>query len=1199
MHLGKIEKRKALLHLLVDQAQVDICVVAETRFIKGRGCDLMEEVFKEEFVWYGKDRVTNIKGGIGGVGILIRKGVGITREVKRSKTSDVIWVEIKMGEEVLLVAGVYWSPGEDLVESIQELEEDIGRFKEQGKVVVMGDFNCRIGELPTVYSVGSRVVFPRKSEDVKVNEKEKTTIRRKGRMFIDSMNASDMFVMNGLDSGSEYTFFGNGNSIIDYIVLSRELLIFDYTEEEEGEEMDLYEKNANQVITNFKEPNSGIYYRPRSTKVWNEFGEVVSDHRLVTCELSYDRAYVMEEKQQKVMPEQSSWNRKDNGDPAYWEPLRQEMEKQFGEWDMAELKGNSPDELSNSFLEILNDIANKTLGRRSHAPKDRTHKRKVIKFDQKLYYLLLKEKETYLEWKCGNKVEKENLKRIYKMTSKERRKRTRELERQLEDNIIDDMERLRCRNPKEYWRKLYELAGKKQNTELPTQIRDWSDKLVSGNEALEMWKKSFEKLGTEEQSEEFNADFYEYVQQEVQEIQEEMKGDAAWYNRPLELEEISRAIKTLRRGKAAGLDGMINEIFMYGGPSLEAAVHKLFNKFWDMEEFPSEWSKGLICPIFKGGTLEDKLDPTKYRGITLLSIVGKLFSCVLKNRLEEFCEANNVLAEEQAGFRSTRSTIDHIFTLHEIIMNRRPKRTYCCFIDIQKAYDRVWRDGLWKKLYDAGIRGKLWNMIKNMYTNVQSCMGINGVKSNFFQIKLGLRQGCVLSPLLFDIFINDLVEEIKKSELGVQYGNDKIAILLFADDIVIIAETAKDLQLLMNILYEYSLKWRIKFNHEKSAVVVFQHRNTERGKNKRNTREWWLGTQLILETDSYKYLGVEMDKGLTFIEFKTRIADKARKNRTLAWNMGIKRARLSVKAGVNLWHSLIRPSLEYGSQIWGLGRWEEAEVIQREMGRKILRCNRQSSSVAVRGELGWWTISGRRDYIKLRYWIHLLLLDNTRLIKRVYQFSKQTYERIAKNNWTKGIHQLTKKYNITHLWENEEAIYNVPDTVNTPEKIKRFWFHQMWMKVQIVEEKKWRKDLEKKSKLALYRSIKQNLEMEKYLTLRVKTHYRKIFTLFRMGTYPLQIEKGRWFCEEKQSRVCLKCMSGAIEDELHFLFECEVYEFHRQKFYAKVKCLLGCTDPENQPKEKNWETFMRGQNPTLFKEVTQYLAAALRTRNRI
>ena len=211
---------------------------------------------------------------------------------------------------------------------------------------------------------------------------------------------------------------------------------------------------------------------------------------------------------------------------------------------------------------------------------------------------------------------------------------------------------------------------------------------------------------------------------------------------------------------------MINEIFMYGGKELENATFKFFKEIWDSEVFPQEWSKGLIFPIFKGGPPEAKQDPLSYRGITLLSVVGKLYTIILKDRLEEWCEKQKIIAEEQAGFRKARSTIDHIFTLHEMIMCRRPSKTYCCFLDIQKAYDRVWREGLWTKLHKYGIRGKLWRIIKNIYARVESCVLVNGERTEFFQILLGLRQGCILSPLLFDLFINDLVEEIRKSGLG-------------------------------------------------------------------------------------------------------------------------------------------------------------------------------------------------------------------------------------------------------------------------------------------------------------------------------------------------------------------------------------------------------------------------------------------------
>ena len=130
-----------------------------------------------------------------------------------------------------------------------------------------------------------------------------------------------------------------------------------------------------------------------------------------------------------------------------------------------------------------------------------------------------------------------------------------------------------------------------------------------------------------------------------------------------------------------------------------------------------------------------------------------------------------------------------------------------------------------------------------------------------------MRQGCILSPILFLIFINGLIEEIKKLNIGVLYGKVKIAILLFADDIALLAESREDLEILMRVTSEYSKKWRFDFNYDKSAVVIFE--------NTRNNapialgecineclcgHHWKLGDKLIIETDMYKYLGIELEK---------------------------------------------------------------------------------------------------------------------------------------------------------------------------------------------------------------------------------------------------------------------------------------------------------------------------------------------------
>jgi hypothetical protein len=160
-----------------------------------------------------------------------------------------------------------------------------------------------------------------------------------------------------------------------------------------------------------------------------------------------------------------------------------------------------------------------------------------------------------------------------------------------------------------------------------------------------------------------------------------------------------------------------------------------------------------------------------------------MFTSILNRRLSDFVELHSMLADEQAVFRRERSVRDQLFILTEAIKNRRPLPTYCAFIDVAKAYDKVWRDGLWYKLWVSGIRGKMWRILRNIYREVQSAVLVgDNVRTEFFNIDLGLRQGCKLSPLLFALFINDLSKVINDLYLGIKCGGQRISILFFADE---------------------------------------------------------------------------------------------------------------------------------------------------------------------------------------------------------------------------------------------------------------------------------------------------------------------------------------------------------------------------------------------------------------------------------
>ena len=177
-----------------------------------------------------------------------------------------------------------------------------------------------------------------------------------------------------------------------------------------------------------------------------------------------------------------------------------------------------------------------------------------------------------------------------------------------------------------------------------------------------------------------------------------------------------------------------------------------------------KWREGfIVTPLIKG----DKEDPGNYRGITLLSVVGKVFCKILNDHLVQHLYKSGKIHEGQAGFCAGRCCIDNIFTLNELMQGRlkEGKKIFSFFLDIQKAYDSVWHNGLWLKLWNMGVKGKMRRVIKTMYSSSRSAVLLKGEKSSTFIVEQEVVQGCSLPPILFSVFISDLLNEIDRIQV--------------------------------------------------------------------------------------------------------------------------------------------------------------------------------------------------------------------------------------------------------------------------------------------------------------------------------------------------------------------------------------------------------------------------------------------------
>ena len=185
-----------------------------------------------------------------------------------------------------------------------------------------------------------------------------------------------------------------------------------------------------------------------------------------------------------------------------------------------------------------------------------------------------------------------------------------------------------------------------------------------------------------------------------------------------------------------------------------------------------------------------------------------------------------------------------MYVLYTTVKNRllHNKETFACFIDVKKASDKVDRDCMWYKQHDIGVKGKMFNDIKSLYTDVTCKVRVNNQCTESFPVNCGVKHGCNLSPTLFAFYINDLALDIKNWNVGITAGNLNLSLLLYADDIVLLAGTAGD------VLNQWCHKWRMKINQTKSKVIHFRCKKT-----KQTISNFKCGDISLDVTSEYKY----------------------------------------------------------------------------------------------------------------------------------------------------------------------------------------------------------------------------------------------------------------------------------------------------------------------------------------------------------
>ena len=315
-------------------------------------------------------------------------------------------------------------------------------------------------------------------------------------------------------------------------------------------------------------------------------------------------------------------------------------------------------------------------------------------------------------------------------------------------------------------------------------------------------------------------------------------------------EEIIKASKRLKNGKSIGNDAICNEMIKcLVHTKFIDVIRMLFNAILTRTYFPSSWKVKYIIPIFKS---DDSFDPNSYRGISVSSCLGKLFTLVINERLIKCLDIENTLSSFQIGFRRGYKTSDHVFVLNTIINSyfSNGKEVYACFVDFSKAYDSVWGKGLLYKLILYGLSFQIISLIDSMYSELKAAVKLSNGITPFFNSAVGLRQGCNLSSLLFNIFVNDIFDIFDDLKCcPVKLNNKPITSLMYADDLLILSETEDGLKESLQRLGKYAKQWKMKINAKKTKIMVFNKQG------RKSDMKVKLNDLVIESCEQYPYLG--------------------------------------------------------------------------------------------------------------------------------------------------------------------------------------------------------------------------------------------------------------------------------------------------------------------------------------------------------
>lgn len=576
-------------------------------------------------------------------------------------------------------------------------------------------------------------------------------------------------------------------------------------------------------------------------------------------------------------------------------------------------------------------------------------------------------------------------------------------------------------------------------------------------------------------------------------------------------DQLVKTAKSMPKGKAPGVDAITAEILEVGGNHILSVILPLYRAVFRSGMVPEVWNKAALNMIWKNKGSEQ--DISTYRPIALTVIFRKMLEKILKSRIEENMRPLDVA---QGGFRKGRSSLDLVFALDSILKEQIRKKQPCfqAFLDIKGAYDFVNREILWKKCEQKDIRGPKLKLLKSIFDHAEVAVRINGKQSRYVKMGRGLLQGSLLSPLLFNIFIDDLPKILRSGNKGVIIGGEKINSLIYADDIVLISKTQTSLQKCLKACERHSRRNGYTFAPEKCEIILPAYQVITEV-----TSPITLANMELRHADTFNYLGIPITaKGIDFKLMCQLRVDAAIKMSSYFKRIGCNGNGYPPIITRKILHSFVRPLMEYGLGLQLLlkrdrNKMDKAWVHIWKVNQSLPR---STSSLAILKTFRSPAMSYRNAKLNAAYLVRLQTMETPSLARNIFEQANAPARRYSKSN-------IVKKSKNNHIWSQAQGwLLEKRNYKNV--KISSYWKAPDLEHLQKISEDD--SEMPRQSRRKIAQAIRvPSMKMDYFLVQpayseRAKRTRRQLL-LWRLGIIP------------GKAKICLACNEGEIASRAH------------------------------------------------------------------